>query len=129
MIHNILSLEQCKDCKGCCYFDNEDKWEIPSKVTATLKDDLFICDELTENGCRLGENKPAECAMYPFRVMQLGDYKVIAVCKYCKPVMDLSMARLVEFVENNYEDFLNTGIVKDYDNEYVIIKLIDRRNT
>ena len=122
MIYEILSAEQCAACKGCCFFDKDDAWESPAPLTE--KDGLLVCDYLKPDGCSLKSKKPVECAMYPFRVMQLGEHKVIAVCKYCKPVMDLPLSRLLEFIEEKQEQFLSTKIVKEYNNEYVILKII-----
>jgi len=85
---------------------------------------MSACTHLTERGCALGEGKPAECAMYPFRVMRLGQYKVIALCKYCKAVMDLPLSEIVQFAERKQEQFLSVGVVKEYNDEYIILKII-----
>jgi hypothetical protein len=123
MIKQLLSPETCAECCGCCVFDESDLWEAPAPTTES--DGLFICDHLTKHGCELGDNKPLECAMYPFRVMRLGEHKVIAVCKFCQPVMDLPLTRLLRFVEEKQEEFLKVNIVKDYNPEYVILKVVE----
>jgi len=126
MIQKILKAEKCAECKGCCFFDGDDAWESPCQLTMdnAKNGDYMVCVHLTPNGCSLGEGKPVECAMYPFRVMQLGEHKVIAVCKYCKPVMDLPLSRLVQFAEEMQPEFLSANVVKEYNGEYVILKII-----
>jgi len=131
MIHEILTGKKCAECRGCCFFDKNDDWEIPASVTATAANpdsDLLICDFLTECGCSLKEEKPLECAIYPFRVMQLGGYRVIALCVYCKAVTELSLSRIVKFTEGKAEEFFaladkHPEIVKKYNPEYVILKV------
>jgi len=129
MIQEILSPQICAGCKGCCYFDENDRWEVPDSVTVTPKGGYLICDYLSGNGCTLGENKPPECAVYPFRIMRLGQYKVIALCKYCQPVMNLPLSRIIKFAEDRYEDFQDefqkVNIIKEYNQEYIILKVLD----
>jgi hypothetical protein len=128
MINEILSRKQCGDCKGCCVFDADDAWEVQDIVGLTPPngEGVSVCLHLGEDGCRLGEEKPIECAMYPFRVMSLGGYKVVAVSKFCKPVNDLPLSRLLRFAEEKQSEFLGAGVVKEYNREYVILKVIEQ---
>jgi len=124
MINEILSREMCAKCKGCCVFDDSDAWEAPAELLPTLTAGLSVCTHLTKNGCELGLNKPIECAMYPFRVMRMGEVKVIAVSKFCKAVTDLPLTKLLQFVESKQEEFLAADVVRKYNDEYVILKVI-----
>jgi hypothetical protein len=132
MIHGILTSEQCAECKGCCVFDKNDVWELPASVTAAQKpgSDLLVCGFLTQNGCGLKSRKPLECALYPFRIMRLGEYMVIALCKYCKAVAELPLNRLTRFTQRKYGEFADLAkkhpeIVKEYNSEYIILKVIE----
>jgi hypothetical protein len=67
--------------------------------------------------------------MYPFRVMTLGEIRVIAVSRFCKPVADLPLTRLAEFADAKSAEFLAVAeqfpeIVKEYNHEYVILKIL-----
>jgi hypothetical protein len=124
MVQQLLPREACAKCRGCCVFDEYDRWESPEELTATLTPGLYTCVHLGKNGCELGESKPAECAMYPFRIMRIGDSLAITVAKFCKPVTDLPLTRLLQFADEKQEQFLSTDIIKDYNNEYVVLKII-----
>ena len=127
MIHEILKTETCAKCKGCCVFDEHDKWEAPAALLPPTVESngLLLCVHLTESGCELGDNKPLECALYPFRIMQLYSHKVIALSSFCKAVTDLPLSEIIQFVENNYKTFLSTGITKEYSKEYIILKVVE----
>lgn len=56
------------------------------------------CPALSENGCMLGELKPFDCAVWPFRVNSLGSRRVITVSPVCGTVFSLPLKRLSEFV-------------------------------
>jgi hypothetical protein len=124
----ILTAEQCAECKGCCWFD-EDEWEAPEPLDSR-PDSRSVCVHLTESGCALGRSKPLECSLYPFRVMQLGEYRVIALARYCKAVTDLPLSRLMEFVEElepelELPKLLKAGLrIPNYDKDYVILRVI-----
>ena len=128
----ILPPHKCVECKGCCVFDKEDLWEIDGIVETVpggIRSDNpqeFVCVHLGEDGCKLGENKPIECAVYPFRVMRFGNSEIIAVCKFCKAVMDLPLSRVVDFAESKADEFsklskANPHIIKEHNQEYVIL--------
>ncbi|MCL2633272.1 MAG: hypothetical protein FWD34_02030 [Oscillospiraceae bacterium] len=122
MIHELLPPSSCALCKGCCFFDENDKWEIPASVNT---DENMRCCYLNKNGCALGENKPPECALYPFRVMRFGELMVIALCTYCPEILKLPLSVLHEFVENNYKKMLELKTeIKEYKNNYIILKVL-----
>jgi len=131
MLQQILTKQNCAECKGCCFFDSDDCWELPQSVTAMTKDGGgLVCEHLTPDGCGLGDAKPAECALYPFRVMRLGDYRLIALSCYCEAVARLPLADIKRFVENKQGEILaladdNPEIVKEYNSEYIILKVVE----
>ncbi len=135
MLKKILPRETCGKCRVCCGFDESDKWEIPL-VFGELKeyieghydckiaprgneyvfdmefdgDKVVYCPMASENGCVLGDMKPFDCRIWPFRVNRLdesGGRLVITVSPVCGAVSDLPLSRLTEFVkEDGFADML-----------------------
>lgn len=114
MLSEMLSKDDCKNCRICCSFDSSDIWETPV-ITEELRrdildsypemrfvkkddcylfrmekeedEDLYYCSVLDhENGCVLGENKPFDCKIWPLRIMDLNGSRVITLSPVC-PVM------------------------------------------
>lgn len=127
----ILSASSCGKCRVCCGFVEDDCWEIPlvfselrERVERKLGvklvsrgdefvfdmsfngDEVVPCPALTENGCSLGELKPFDCAVWPFRVNSLGDIRVITVSPVCDTVSSLPLKTLSDFV--NADGFAET---------------------
>lgn len=153
MLKEILKPEKCAECRVCCGFDESDKWEIPlvfgefrEKVENALGvrlvprggefvfdmefdgDRLVFCPALGENGCRLGELKPFDCLIWPFRVNRLGDMRVITVSPVCGEISALPVKTLSEFVQKDgFAEMLfktadaHPDIVKPYLDGYPII--------
>ena len=149
----ILSSESCGKCRVCCGFTKDDIWEIPlvyaenrkgveEKTGAALiprgreyvfdmdfnGGDISYCPAISENGCVLGELKPFDCAIWPFRVNSLGDMRVITVSPVCEEVSALPLKTLSEFV--NADGFADTlfaearkhpDMVKPYIDGYPIL--------
>lgn len=116
MIGEILSKKDCEKCRVCCGFDERDKWEIPlifgefrekieEKLGVALEkrgeeyvfpmefhgENVVYCPAASEHGCTLGELKPLDCAIWPFRVNSLGDFRVITVSPVCESVSKLPL--------------------------------------
>ena len=126
MLSKILSNETCGKCKGCCYFDKDDLWEVPLLTPETADiieknypetkliknkslmsfevpelsgDEMFVCPILTDNGCILKDDKPFDCKIWPFIIMYDENKNAsIAVSSYCKPVSSLSKEKLKDFL-------------------------------
>lgn len=122
----ILSADSCGKCRVCCGFVEDDCWEIPlifsefrERVERKLGvktvprgneyvfdmsfngDEIVPCPALTENGCSLGELKPFDCAVWPFRVNSLGDMRVITVSPVCETVFSMPLKTLSDFVNTD----------------------------
>lgn len=126
MLTEILSRKSCAECRVCCVFDESDAWEMPlitpelaeklrkeypdiklkqafenssCKVTAPEFDEkgLFTCPLLTERGCALGEDKPFDCSIWPFRVMRKGGLLLLTLSPVCESVSGLSVSKVCEF--------------------------------
>lgn len=132
MLKQILSPKTCAECRLCCGFDCTDLWELPVlpaetvealrrrdpavTLTATGEEQTFTAPELRENeiyacpmlgasGCTMGDEKPFDCKIWPFRMMQdeTGALR-IAVASYC-PGME-------QYTEEQLRDFLSQGLAQ-----------------
>jgi Fe-S-cluster containining protein len=130
---DLLTPQDCANCKLCCWFSNYEIWETPAIddelrafilekfpetrfierdgysqfVLNPLKTDssgeYFACSMLTETGCALGADKPFECAVWPFRIMRLDDKYVISVSALCKPMLRNSLEKIMETLGSGLE--------------------------
>jgi len=130
MIKQFLSPSTCAACKGCCFFGLEDSWEMPlESAPSSDKDEVAYCRAYSDSGCVLGGEKPFECALYPFRVMRLGERMVIAVAQYCPETAKAQLKTLCDFANENAAAMLEETArhpesVKPYKGDYVILKVI-----
>ena len=155
MLKNILSGSDCASCKICCIFDKYDIWETPvldeplrklveerfPEVSFVQKgdgwifrmeeaeDELYYCPMLDhKTGCRLKDNKPFDCRIWPYRVMELGGKRVISMASICPTMYSKSLKELVDELDRNglaEKIFAHADthpyIVKPYDNGYPIL--------
>lgn len=154
MIKEILSGKTCAECRMCCIFDRYDVWETPlfDEVTKNkvlefnpnakfikkgskymlnvgllTDNDLFTCPALTENGCILGDDKPFDCRIWPFRVMEQDGKRVIAVSTLCEAVNGQNHDKLKEFLKNGLAEKIfayadkNPEIVQPFYDNYTVI--------
>lgn len=128
MLKEILSGDSCAACRVCCVFDREDSWEMPLIASELMKaieketpgvkiaktaggygifevdygeDGLARCPMLTEKGCRLGERKPFDCRIWPFRVMRKGNMLLLTLSPVCETVSGLPVTKISEFASKN----------------------------
>lgn len=154
MLKKILSPESCAECRLCCVFDSSDIWEIPvfSHETAGIirealpdtefipygggyilkteklaGNELFTCPALTDKGCMLGDSKPFDCRIWPFRIMEIGGRRAITVASICSEIYNRPLSQLVEFLKEGTADMIfsyaaeNPEIVKPYDSGYPVL--------
>lgn len=155
MLSKILSKEECAKCQICCCFDSSDIWEAPvitkSKADEILssynsgqkfhaKDDYYIlhmekeadkdlyyCSMLDKhNGCVMKDNKPFDCRIWPFRIMDLNGTRVITLSPVCPVVKKHPLEELSDFAEEIApvifkEAKANPVIIKPYINGYPIL--------
>lgn len=155
MLKKILSRDTCAKCRVCCGFTEEDKWEIPlifselrEKLGEKLGDGVklvphggeyvfdmdfdgekvVMCPMAGERGCTLGEDKPFDCRVWPFRVNDLAGKRVITISPVCRAVFALPLETLVSFL--NEDGFAQTlfdaarlhpDMVKPYMDGYPIL--------
>ena len=152
-LKKILSSESCGKCRVCCGFTKDDIWEIPLVYAENREEvgkklgveliprsgefvfdmksnggEISYCPALSDNGCMLGELKPFDCAVWPFRVNSLGDLRVITVSPVCETVSALPLKTLSDFVSaDGFADALfaearkHPDMIKPYIDGYPIL--------
>ena len=110
MLSAILSKEFCKDCKFCCIFEVRHLWETPEKISHIL-DKYEGADPLCEvpcphldnaAGCTLSDkDKPFECSIWPFRIMNRDGRIIMAVANTCPGIKQYSEEFLRDFAQDN----------------------------
>ncbi len=163
MLKGLLDKKACADCKICCGFDNTDIWEMPlmTKKTADtllklkpdtkliendigytadageLKDgEIFFCPALDhEKGCILGDDKPFECSVWPYRVMETEDkrFRMITISPVCDELYNRPLSQICKFMKENLENALfeyaelHPEIIKPYNEGYPILAFRDQK--
>ena len=154
MLKKILSSESCAACRLCCVFDRYDVWETPvfteqicDKIRAARPDtefiskdggfifrireldenELFTCPALTENGCMLGDDKPFDCRIWPYRIMEIGGRRAITIASICTEMYSRPLSELVNFLRGGLADEIfayadsHPAIIKPYCDGYPIL--------
>lgn len=116
MLTRLLSRDSCAACRICCGFDEGDIWEAPvilppmkekilgefpeqgfsGNILAMEKsaDGLYYCPMLTTHGCALGAEKPFDCQIWPFRVMDFCGKLVITLSPVCPTLWGKSVGEI-----------------------------------
>lgn len=128
MLKNILSGESCAKCQLCCIFDKYDIWETPTvndELAEKIKErfpevefiekengarilkcipngELFNCPLLDKkSGCKLSDEKPFDCRIWPYRIMEFGGRRVISIASICPEMYKKPLSELVGELERN----------------------------
>ena len=151
MLTEILSRESCAACRVCCVFDRDDCWEMPlikpelvaeiekkrpdvkmkkTGVCSVFEPDfgenrLASCPMLTEKGCALGENKPFDCRIWPFRIMKKNDLLLLTLSPVCETVSNLPVSKIAEFSKKISDKIFeeaknNPEMIKEYIDDYPV---------
>lgn len=160
MLKGLLEKSTCAKCKVCCVFDHYDIWETPIftqqemqkviqlkpdvnimqkgncatfRIDPLIGDELFVCPVLdTGKGCLLGDEKPFECRIWPYKVMNFEGRRVIAISPVCESVNGKPLSEIVSFLKNGLSERIfeyadqYPEIVKEYDTSYPIL-LFEKR--
>lgn len=154
MLKKILDKKTCAECKLCCIFDRYDIWETPVfdedtrnklesiadaefiqkdggyifKAEKFDDEGLFTCPALDpKKGCILGDEKPFDCRIWPYRIMKIGDKRVISIASICEAMYNKPLSELVGFLKDGLADKIfsyadsHPEIVKPYDTSYPIL--------
>ena len=154
MLKKILSGSSCAKCRLCCVFDSSDVWETPvfteeikNKIlsekpdTQFIKkdsgfilnageladDQLFTCPALTEKGCMLGDDKPFDCRIWPYRIMNVGGKRAITIASICSELYNRPLSQIIDFLKEglaqqifSYADS-HPEIEKPYEQGYPVL--------
>ncbi len=92
------------------------------------EEEIYRCPALDcQTGCTLGENKPFDCRIWPYRIMRLGESLVISIASICPEMYKKPLNALVEELENGLGEVIfreaekNPAIVKPYEHGYPIL--------
>ena len=154
MLKKILSGNACAACRLCCIFDRYDAWETPvftKEIRDRIKaarpeaefvtkdggfifrvgelkgDELFSCPALTENGCMLGDDKPFDCRIWPYRIMEVGGRRAITFASICEELYHRPLSELVGLLKEGLADTIfayaddHPEIVKPYYEGYPVL--------
>ena len=109
-----------KGGSGAYIFNMESTWDE--------KEELFRCPALDpQKGCTLGELKPFDCKIWPYRIMELGDRRVITIASICPEMYSKPLNKLVEELETGLADVIfaeadkNPAIIKPYEQGYPVL--------
>ncbi len=154
LLKKILSGKACAECRLCCIFDRYEVWETPvftqeirdriSKAVPSAKfipkdggfifrveefgpDGLFTCPALTEKGCMLGDDKPFDCRIWPYRIMNVGGRRAITIASLCGELYNRPLSQLVDFLKEGLAEKIfayaeaHPEIVKPYYEGYPVL--------
>lgn len=154
MLKKILSGKTCAECRLCCVFDRYDIWETPVftddvkerirekkpsaqfvpkdggwifKAEKLTDDQLFSCPALTEKGCMLGDDKPFDCRIWPYRIMNVGGRPAITIASICEEMYSRPLSQLVDFLKEGLAETIfdyaeeHPEIVKPYYEGYPVL--------
>lgn len=156
MLTKLLQRETCADCRLCCIFDRYDVWETPiistelrERILKMLPDaefvskgqesyifrvreldenDLFTCPLLDPaKGCRLGTDKPFDCQIWPFRIMDVNGRRAITMAPICDAMTALPLRTLLDFLKQELAETIfayaaaHPDVVQPYDDLYPIL--------
>ncbi len=154
MLKKILSGKSCAECRLCCIFDSYDIWETPvfnEEIMNRIKqlrpgtefvtkdggyifkadnigaDQLFSCPALTETGCILGDDKPFDCRIWPYRIMEVGGRRAITIASICDELYNRPLSQLVGFLKEGLAEAIfsyadaHPEIVKPYYEGYPVL--------
>lgn len=160
MLKKILNGSSCAECRLCCVFDRYDVWETPVfteeiknkilaqrpdtefipkdggfifKVREIGEDQLFSCPALGESGCILGDEKPFDCRIWPYRIMNVGGRRAITIASICEELYNRPLSQLVGFLKDGLAEKIfsyadsHPEIVKDYDELYPVLLFEETR--
>ena len=145
MLRNILSPETCAKCRICCIFEkihaarpelkfvskgDSGAYIFNMEETWDSERELFICPALDpDKGCTLGDNKPFDCKIWPYRIMEFNGVRVISVASICPDMYAKPLNKLVGELENGLADKIfaeadkDPAMIKPYEQGYPILKV------
>jgi Fe-S-cluster containining protein len=137
VVYPLIKPSDCSECRYCCVFTENDLWEFPTSASFVGEpyyynqaDKLFHCAALTPQGCSLGNDKPLDCKLWPFRLMQVGDKVAVTVSQHCRTVRKRTIEEILTFLDTKLsaELYNNDVNANDYHDGYIILRFLDIQN-
>ena len=149
----IVSGEDCVACRYCCTFEEWELEELPI-ITDEKKRSLeeqfpalrfyrhgncwtfhanknekeeFECPMLSEHGCILGDEKPFDCLIYPYCIMQQEKKLLITITPECRKACGKTREQIMSVLENGLADriaeFVKVypDLIRDYNAQYPVL--------
>ena len=97
------------------------------KVDEFDDEGLFSCPALTPTGCMLEDEKPFDCRIWPYRVMEVGGRRAITIASICDELYNRPLSQLVEFLKEGLSEDIfayadaHPEIVKPYFEGYPVL--------
>ncbi len=108
--------------------DSEDSYLFICRSEVINGEDLYVCPALdSSKGCTLGEDKPFDCKIWPYRIMRLGDRQVISIASICPDMYSKPLSAIVGELEKGLAKVIfdyadkNPDMIKPYQNGYPIL--------
>lgn len=155
MLKKILDNKACAKCQLCCIFERYEVWETPvfteeikNKLLKLRPDtkfiskdggyifrveklddgQLFSCPALDkQKGCILGDEKPFDCRIWPYRIMNIEGRRAITISNICGELFNRPLSELVSFLKDGLADKIfayadsHPEIIKEYDEMYPVL--------
>jgi hypothetical protein len=99
-------------------------------LSELFDDRRYNCPMLGDCGCILGDKKPFECAIWPFRIMSQNGQWLISISSLCKPACEKSLQSMLDLLDNGLAAEIssfaadNPCIVKNYNDGYPILQYL-----
>jgi len=129
---HILKHETCARCKNCCVFKKESLVYVPKGIEVSEQSDgIFVCVHRCENaGCLMGEDKPIECAAWPFSISKRGKELLLVLEHSCpelnkKEKLEKAKAFALKVIAPALLEYSKQNIdtLREYDEKNEIIAL------
>ncbi len=131
MLEELLTREDCANCKICCKFEEDELMDAPvfsAKQVEYIKNNIdnniefenkngvfqiklkpyhnkYICPLLSDKGCILpNEYRPFDCESWPFYIMKKGNTFVITKSNFCPVFNKISKDKIEKYIERKFLD-------------------------
>ena len=137
MLEKILTKQDCRKCKLCCKFQEDELIDAPTfteteknyiinniekkvnfikkgsiyQIMLEKKNNRYVCPLLTSNGCILGDKEPFDCKSWPYYIMKKNNDYVITISNDCPVIKNKSEEELKNYIKEEFLD-ISKNIIK-----------------